>query len=299
VATIAPFEGEDKPSTFTAMLTQLTAIAHARLPQEQHSRLEMGHAIALQGGVFPEEDGVHFSVCSQEGEEAHTYLVNSACPCKDAHFQAPQARCKHWFAALLYKRTLEELAAPPAPEVDAEEAGGMVTPPPQHAPDQTLDAVAETHKVPKEYLQMVHGHPFILYKGLLSMAHEAGLTELSAEFISVTPALALAKAQAVFADGRRFCEAADATPDNVGPTVKEHFARIALTRAKARALRDALNVGMCSLEELADVSEEAPPLAEPDGWCDKHQCAMKLNHSKDGSTWLSHRLPTGEWCKGK
>lgn len=49
-----------------------------------------------------------------------------------------------------------------------------------------------------------------------------------------------------------FSEAADATPANVAPRVKAHFPRMALTRAKARALRDALNMGMCSLEELSE-----------------------------------------------
>jgi hypothetical protein len=305
MATIAPFEGESKPTTFAAMLTQLTAIAHARVPPDQHGRLERGHAIVVAGGVFPEEDGTHYTVASHDDNETHAWLVGSTCPCPDAIHAAPQCRCKHWYAVQLYKRTLEELAAPLAPEeptmpeADAAAGSGMVTPPPPHAPDQTLEAVAVSHQVPKEYLQMIHGRPFILYRGLLAMAHDAGLRELHAEFISVTAALALAKAEAVFADGRRFTEAADATQDNVGFTVKEHFARIALTRAKARCLRDALNIALCSLEELAVVAEEAPPAPEPDGWCDKHQCGMKLNHGKDGSTWLSHRLPTGEWCKGK
>jgi hypothetical protein len=287
MATIASFPGGDKPTTFAAMLTQLTAVAHARLPENQHGRLEMGHAIVVQGGVFPEEDGVHFSVCSQEGEEAHTYLVNAACPCKDAQFQAPQARCKHWFAALLYKRTLEELAAPPAPEDD-------------DIPAPTLDAAAETHKVPKEYLELVHGRPFILYKGLLAMAHEAGLVELHAEFISVTAELALAKAQAVFADGKRFSESADATPSNVGPTVQAHFARVALTRAKARCLRDALNIGICSLEELgtfAEVEPVTPP--QETRWCDTHQATMTERVSKrTGSLYWSHEGPDGKFCFG-
>ncbi len=84
------------------------------------------------------------------------------------------------------------------------------------------------------------------------MAHEHGLQELSAEFISVTPDLALAQAHAVFADGRRFWEAADATPANVNVNVKAHYARCALTRAKARVLRDALNIGMASIEELEE-----------------------------------------------
>jgi hypothetical protein len=84
------------------------------------------------------------------------------------------------------------------------------------------------------------------------MAHEQGLIELKAEFISVTDTLALAAAYAVFKDGRKFWDAADATPTNVRAQVKAHFARMALTRAKARALRDALNISMVSLEELEE-----------------------------------------------
>jgi hypothetical protein len=82
------------------------------------------------------------------------------------------------------------------------------------------------------------------------MAHERGLVNLSAHFISVTDTLALAEATAEFADGKTFSECADATPQNVGSTVRAHFARIALTRAKARCLRDALNISVCSVEEL-------------------------------------------------
>lgn len=84
------------------------------------------------------------------------------------------------------------------------------------------------------------------------MAHTQGLTSLKADFITVTADLALAHAVATFQDGRAFEESGDATPANVAPRVKAHFARMALTRAKARALRDALNISMVSLEELAE-----------------------------------------------
>jgi hypothetical protein len=55
---------------------------------------------------------------------------------------------------------------------------------------------------------------------------------------------------ATFQDGRVFEESGDATPGNVNARIKPHFARMALTRAKARALRDALNLAMVAVEEL-------------------------------------------------
>src|SRR5207249_2408835 len=97
----------------------------------------------------------------------------------------------------------------------------------------------------------------------LAMAHEQGLVNLSAHFISVTDTLALAEATAEFSDGRTFRECADATPGNVGPTVRAHFPRIAATRAKARCLRDDLNISVASIDAsrllhtyLADVDGE-------------------------------------------
>jgi hypothetical protein len=82
------------------------------------------------------------------------------------------------------------------------------------------------------------------------MAHDKGLVKLSAHFVSVNSDLALAEATAKFADGKVFMECADSTPANVNPKVKPHFPRMALTRAKARALRDALNISMVAVEEL-------------------------------------------------
>ena len=104
--------------------------------------------------------------------------------------------------------------------------------------------------IPAQFIVHLHGKEFVQYAGLLAMAHEHGLVSLSAHFMEVTPELALAEATAEFQDGRTFGECADATPTNVHAKVKPHFARMALTRAKARALRDALNISMCSVEEV-------------------------------------------------
>ena len=102
------------------------------------------------------------------------------------------------------------------------------------------------------WLTHIHGKAFIRYEGLLALAHDQGLLELGATFVSVTGDLALAWAWARFTDGRTFWEAGDATPGNVHPQVRSHFARVALTRAKARTLRDALNIGMVAVEELGE-----------------------------------------------
>jgi hypothetical protein len=104
--------------------------------------------------------------------------------------------------------------------------------------------------IPDEYYTNIHGNKYVRYAGLLALAHDRGLIELKAEFVSVTADLALAAAYAVFQDGRKFWDAGDATPANVKDTVKAHFPRMALTRAKARCLRDALNITDPSAEEM-------------------------------------------------
>jgi hypothetical protein len=60
------------------------------------------------------------------------------------------------------------------------------------------------------------------------------------------------RAVAVFPFGR-FEASGDATPDNVTRKMAPHFRRVALTRAKARVLRDdALGVDLVAVEELSD-----------------------------------------------
>jgi hypothetical protein len=43
----------------------------------------------------------------------------------------------------------------------------------------------------------------------------------------------------------------------------------------------------------------SPPQNRGNDWCSIHNVTMKLNHGKDGRTWLSHKTADGQWCKGK
>ncbi len=121
-------------------------------------------------------------------------------------------------------------------------------------PDAPTDTPVEPqHGLDPRFITYLHGKPFLRYAGLLALAHERGLVSLKARFISVTAELALAEAEAVFADGKTFSECSDSTPGNVPPHIRPHFPRMALTRCKARVLRDALNIGsIVALEELGE-----------------------------------------------
>jgi hypothetical protein len=132
-------------------------------------------------------------------------------------------------------------------------------------PPECSETAALPHEtaLPAQYLQRIDGQPFVKYAGLLTLAHAQGLQQLEAWFTGVSETLAVAQATATFRDGRRFTESGEATPENVGCRVRPHFARLALTRAKARCLRDALNIALCAVEELeeepADGALRHPP----------------------------------------
>ncbi len=106
--------------------------------------------------------------------------------------------------------------------------------------------------VPPEYVVWIQGKVFVRVAGLLKMAHEQQLVELSETWTYNDTELSLAHAVAIFEDGRRFEGSGDASPNNVSKHVAPHFRRVALTRAKSRALRDALNIDMVAVEELGE-----------------------------------------------
>jgi len=101
-----------------------------------------------------------------------------------------------------------------------------------------------------------------LYKGLLALAHAEGLTRITTRLRQIptdeNARTAIAKAEVVTSKGT-FEGIGDASPENVPPHILPHLIRMAETRAKARALRDAVNIGVASFEELDGADEAATP----------------------------------------
>ena len=112
------------------------------------------------------------------------------------------------------------------------------------------------------------GKQYVLFAGLLDEAHSLGLKGIDTDLIQIPDEsngnVAIVKATAEMDDERRFSGIGDASPDNVGRNIAPHLIRMAETRAKARALRDAVNVGATAMEELSD-GDDAPPASSPRG----------------------------------
>lgn len=225
------------------VVAEISEKAKAALP-ECVGRIEKATAIALSGDIELLPEG-KAKVSSQSNGTTEYFVVNGECSCKDFP-KAPNGFCKHRLSVAIYKRayalTKERLEA---------QGESPRSEPVSPGPASPIEASGTTTAhIPAQFLTEIHGKQFVQYAGLLAMAHERGLVTLSAHFISVTGDLALGEATAEFRDGKIFKECGDATPANVHPKVKQHFPRMALTRAKARCLRDALNISVCSVEEM-------------------------------------------------
>ena len=125
----------------------------------------------------------------------------------------------------------------------------------------------------EEYMIERQGKRFVLYAGLLEEAHSRGLRSIETELLQVPKSengeVAIVRAVVRTEDGK-FTGIGDASPENVNRTIAPHVIRMAETRAKARALRDAINVGVTAFEELggedgAEVIESSVGGSEDDG----------------------------------
>jgi hypothetical protein len=116
-------------------------------------------------------------------------------------------------------------------------------------------------KIDEKFIVNLKGKDFILYEGLLDLAHQEGLISMDVELLQIPSKengdIAIAKAIAK-TETKTFIDIGDAGPNSVNGMIRPHIIRMASTRAKARALRDLTNVGMTAIEELGDDVEDKP-----------------------------------------
>jgi len=100
-------------------------------------------------------------------------------------------------------------------------------------------------------------HP--TYAGVLKKAHEEGLTVIRTELLQApleaNNYMAIIHARVTTEKGV-FDGIGDATPKNVNSMIAPHIVRMAETRAKGRALRDALNIAEALAEELGEFEDK-------------------------------------------
>ncbi len=124
--------------------------------------------------------------------------------------------------------------------------------------------VVENENTPKpklddRFLQSIKGKDFVVYAGLLDLAHQHGLQKLEVETVQIPTKengnMAICRAVATTKNGEVFSDIGDANPNNVTSMIIPHLFRMSSTRAKSRVLRDLCNIGMTCLEELGDMDE--------------------------------------------
>ncbi len=114
--------------------------------------------------------------------------------------------------------------------------------------------------------QVVERKEVVTAKGLLHLAHKERLSDIRTE-IAQTPTkdngeTAIVLVRVVTQRGA-FSGLGDANPRNVNARIAPHFIRMAETRALARALRAALDIGVVAIEELEDEFSFAEPRHAP------------------------------------
>lgn len=114
----------------------------------------------------------------------------------------------------------------------------------------------------------LQGQEFVTYEGLLNEAHQRGIKAIRTQLVQLPSPenghLAVVTAEVEMEDGKVFTGIGDASSANVGPAIAKHLVRMAETRSKARALRDAVNIGMTAIEELGELDQPARQASAPE-----------------------------------
>src|SRR2546423_3606839 len=109
---------------------------------------------------------------SDPTKEYHVYKDLGKCTCKG---YTSTKHCKHFGMVDEYIAEMEGGREPEEEEDQSALASDMITPPPPHVNGTSVT-------IHQKWIVTIHGKESIRYVGLLAMAHEQGLAELSAAF---------------------------------------------------------------------------------------------------------------------
>lgn len=145
----------------------------------------------------------------------------------------------------------------------------------------------------------------VLYDGLLHAARQIGLTRIETDLVLAPKEenrwTAVVQARVETKTGT-YSGIGDATPENVNRRVSPAFIRVAETRAKARALRDAVDLrGVLCLDEIDDLQDEGerPPRRAPAGANGRGPVnGAPRTPQRNGTPPGPNRLPQGNGSNG-
>ena len=174
----SPGFADPQRAAFRAAVASVAAQASAKLP-ESNGRIESGGQIGAGRDVTARRRR-HRGGDRQRRDAQKSYEVRPGfCSCPDFD-HAPHNLCKHRLAAAIPRRATTLLTTGEAPEADVE---------PLEAPPAAEPAPA----IPAQYIVVIQGKNFVLFAGLLALAHSRGLTSLTADWTYNDAALSLAQ----------------------------------------------------------------------------------------------------------
>jgi hypothetical protein len=218
--------------SFSAALEQAELLARQALPVSQHERISCAVAIIRGGDIFETDDHV-WTVASQS-QPGLEYRINGAgCSCEDAHYRAPQGRCKHVLATMLSRRAMQLIQAqqPPAPVVLPQEMD--VYPDNEWPPDEPLapEPPAAAPEVPQVVASPLPEAPVSITLKANLDGHEVLVTLRGTDFASVRAQVEEASAWLKAHAPATKAEAAPRAAQGEPPVCPYHGAMKASTKA--------------------------------------------------------------------
>jgi hypothetical protein len=118
----------------------------------------------------------------------------------------------------------------------------------------------------KDWIVTLQGREYATWPWVLDEAHKVGLCHTNVELVQIPSEenghCAIVKAKVFIRKSDTQLDSyeayGDASPKNVNSKIATALIRMAETRAKGRALRDACNIGMTLKEELGPDTDDAP-----------------------------------------